>query len=177
MKHTFLYKLYTTSRYWFVTILLFIAVYLLFFTKKMDAALFPYNNMFAIDFTGNYSAKAYLLKIDGTPVVTTSYLYWKKDFLEETLANYARYKKDNDNVYMSYYLENTFHDGKLRQLLTEKLTPEKAAMASWLKWYAGFTGATFHSKSILEVYEYSLECSSNQMIIKDSSVVFKTSAW
>ena len=142
----------------------------------MDTTLFPYNSMFTIDFTKNYTASAYLVKVNNIPVAITKNLYWKKDFLEESLGNYCKYKTNNDAVFMDGYLNQTIPGKAKREFLLKRLCPDKAAAAKWLQWYIFFAGYRIPANSTIELLKYDFIFKNNEAIIQHSASIYKTSS-
>jgi hypothetical protein len=175
MNKTFLYKLFNHSKAGFLLIVIYIAGYTVFFYKKMDAVLFPYNSMFTIDFTKNYTASAYQVKINNVPVSITRNLYWKKDFLEASLRNYAKYKNNNDAVFMDHYLNQSVPGITKREFLLKRLCPDKNAAVQWLQWYVSFAGYTIPANSTIELLKYDFIFRNNEAVIQDSITIYKTS--
>ena len=140
----------------------------------MDTVFSPYNSMFSVDFTKEYSATTYLVKIDGAPVHITHNLYWKKDFLEESLCNFSRYKENNDLLYMDDYLNVRVSDLRKRSFLSKRLIPGKADVAAWLPWYIRFAGYGVAPGASIEVWKFKFLFENNKAIAKDSSCIYKT---
>ncbi|MFT3912003.1 MAG: hypothetical protein QM737_21440 [Ferruginibacter sp.] len=141
----------------------------------MDAVFFPYNSMFAIDFTKKYTASAYSVKVNGAIVPITQHLYWKKDFLEETLINYCRYKKNHDVLFMDNYLDQRVLDKEKKEFLSSRLTPDKSGLDQWPFWYIHFAGYTIPPGATVELFQYDLIFENNAVTIKDSASIYKTS--
>ncbi len=177
MRTLFLHKLFKYSKTGFAFVLMFILCYVVFFSKKIDTTFFPYNSMFTIDFNKNHRTVVYAVKIDGTPVKITHQPYWKKDFLEESLINYCKYKKNNDTGFVENYLYSKISNKRDRAFLLERLTPGKAGPNQWLPWYIKFAGYPVHAKSMIELVQYEIIYESNVAILKDSASVYKTSAF
>lgn len=174
MRQLFLYKVFQYSKIWFVFIVVFLVCYSILFYKKMDTVFFPYNNMFAIDFTKDNSSSVIRLRLDGIPVKISDKPYWKKDFLEESLINYTRYKKQGDEVFMEKYLRQTIHKEAARNFLIERLCPDKKTAATWLRWYLQFAGYEIQSYSEAELIQYNLNFEGHKLVIKDSVSILKT---
>lgn len=174
MNNSFLYRLFQHSKTGFLIVVAFIICYAVFFSKKMDSVIFPYNSMFAVEFKTSASPEVYAVKINNVPVKITNNLYWKKDFLEESLNNYGRYKKNGDMLYMDNYLRAKIPDSSGRAFMAERLIPTKDAMERWLPWYIRFAGYQVEKGATIELISYHLDFSSNNVTIKDSLSIYKT---
>ena len=97
---------------------------------------FPYNSMYAIDFTKKNTASTYALKINGSPVKITNNLYWKKDLLETSLNAYCRYLQHDHTVFLNDYISYKFKNKRISDLLLSRLIPDKAEALQWPLWYA-----------------------------------------
>lgn len=109
--------------------------------------LFPYNAMFAYDRMSTDHGFTYQVKADGEPIRFTAFPYWKKDLLETTAFEYARYVSSGHRVYLEEYLRSKptlFDAGFLHALY-----PDIRSTTGWYAWYAGFAGKP-------AVQEYSL---------------------
>ena len=99
--------------------MLYIFMYAFFFMKKMDMVMFPYNSMFSIDFSNDYSTNTYHLKVDDQPVNFTHYWWWKKDFMETSLRTYVSLL--NDVPYIEKYIAYAYANKPYRELLLQQL--------------------------------------------------------
>ena len=93
MSSTFLYKLLKHSKWAFVCVILYIVLYVVLMFKKMDTAMFPYNNMYSEP--QHAQTTCCYLKINGKRINYTQFIYWKKDFLEQSVTKYADYVYHN----------------------------------------------------------------------------------
>ena len=166
--------LFRHSKAAFAFVLLFILCYAILFYKKMDTVFSPYNSMFSIDFTKEYTATAYQMKVNGTPVKITRHPYWKKDFLEESLCNFSKYKTNHDLLYMDDYLNANFSNDEKKMFLSKRLLPDKMAVDQWLPWYIRFAGYSIQTGAAIELWQYKLVLENNIATIKDSSSIYKT---
>ncbi|MEO8770295.1 MAG: hypothetical protein ABI402_09430 [Ferruginibacter sp.] len=174
MKKSFLYKLFKHSRIGFAFVIIFMLCYAILFYKKMDTTFFPYNSMFAIDFNKKYTATTYMVKVNGMPVKITHHPYWKKDFLEESLYNYSKYKVNHNMLFMNDYLDAKVSGNERKIFLSKKLIPDKTAAEQWLPWYIQFAGYTIPTGAAIELWQYDLIFENNTAIVKDSSSIYKT---
>lgn len=171
MKQYFLYRLFKHSLAAFIFIVAFISLYGYFFNKKMDMVLFPYNSMYAVDFTKQYAASTYAFKLNGKLVNITQNPYWKKDFLEASLLSFAKYKQNNDEVYMQQYLQTVVPNKEKREFLSSKLSPSKFAVASWPAWFIRFAGYSVNDSDSIQLLQYDFTFQGNNVILKDSSII------
>ena len=130
--------------------------------------------MFAIDFSKKYTAITYMVKVNGTPVKITKHPYWKKDFLEESLCNYSKYKLDHDMLFMDDYLNASISGNERKIFLSKRLIPDKTAANQWLPWYVQFAGYTIPTGASIELWQYDLVFENNAAVVKDSSCIYKT---
>lgn len=140
----------------------------------MDTVFSPYNSMFAIDFTRQFNASTYLLKVNGQQVKYTHQPYWKKDFLEESLSNYSKFKLNDNMLFMDIYLNARISNDKAKKALSKRLIPNPDDTNKWLAWYVQFAGYTIPSGATIELWQYDLTFFNNKAIVKDSSIIYKT---
>jgi len=174
MKQLFLYRLFKHSKWAFAFIVLFLIFYAISFYKKMDMIFFPYNSMYAIDFTRANTASTYALKINGNPVKITNNLYWKKDLLETSLNAYCRYLKHDNNIFLNYYIVYRFKNKMIRELLLSRLIPGKKEARQWPLWYARTAGYEIPDTTTLEFMQYDFLFCNNKALLKDSTSIYKT---
>ena len=105
MKRFFLYKLFKSSKPWFIFCVLFILLYFFFFIKKMDSVFTPYNGMFAFVKTKPYKTTTIAVKLDNRLIYYTKNLWWKKDFFENSIAFYSSYVVNNKQVFLNDYIK------------------------------------------------------------------------
>lgn len=130
--------------------------------------LFPYNSMFSIDFTKDYQTDTYQLKINDKPVQYTQQWWWKKDFMETSLRNYAL--QLHDVPYIEKYILYAYAHTSYRELLLKQLKPSLTDH-HWLIWYAGFGKMPVKDNAIVSIWKYHLVFN-EQTIIIDSIEVF-----
>lgn len=174
MQRAFLYRLFRHSKPAFILAVCFILFYAATISKRMDMIFFPYNNMYAIDFSGNSTTGTYALKINGNPVKITGNLYWKKDMLETSLNGYCRYLKHNRKVFLHDYIPTKFNDEQLQHLLLEKLTPDESKAGRWPYWFAGTAGYPLNPGTEIEFMEYRFNLAGGKAVLLDSTSIHKT---
>ncbi len=175
MKNLFLIKLFQHSKPAFVFVMLFLIGYSITFWKKMDMMFYPYNSMFSIDFNKNYTASTYAAKLNEERVKITNQLYWKKDFLEATITNYAKYIQHNRAVFLDDYLNYKITNNSTRSFFSERLIPERNVAMKWPYWYCNFAGYTAPKNSNIELIQYTFLFSEGKAVITDSTSIYKTS--
>lgn len=142
----------------------------------MDATFFPYNSMFTAPLQQKNTASTHAIKINGKRVAITKHLYWKKDFLEETLFNYSKYIQNGEKLFMQTYLDLRIADESNRRFLLRRLCPNAFAMRSWLNWYAGYAGASIEPGSNIELMRYDVRFEKNAAVLTDSVIIYKYTA-
>jgi hypothetical protein len=166
----FLYRLYKYSKAGFFLSIIFIVSFVFFFFKKMDMALFPYNDMFSVNKKAD-TVFAYGLKANGELVKITSFPYWKKDFLETSLNTYVKYVEHDRRVFMDYYIKSKQFSSTVENLLHDRLTPGKLAANAWPAWYSAYAGHTNYPPVEYGIERYSLVLRNGQVKVLDSSFV------
>lgn len=167
LKKLFIIRLYHHSKLAFVLIMLYIFMYAFFFFKKMDMVMFPYNSMFSIDFTNDYSTDTYQLKLDDQPVNFTHQWWWKKDFMETSLRTYVSML--NDVPYIEKYINYAYANKPYHQLLLQQLKPS-LNNHRWLAWYANFGNQKTNASTVFSIWKYHLFFSNGAIAI-DSSLL------
>ncbi|MEO7524709.1 MAG: hypothetical protein ABIT58_11475 [Ferruginibacter sp.] len=142
----------------------------------MDAVFFPYNSMFAIDFNTKNTTSAYSVKVDGVNVPITHHMYWKKDFLESSLASFCNYKKNGNLFYMDNYLKQHVFTPINRANFSQRLIANKTMLDRWPSWYLNFAGCQTPAGATIELFQYNLIIENNKCIIRDSFSIYKTTS-
>lgn len=174
MKQLYLYRLFKHAPWAFTIIALFIISYAVVFYKKMDMTFFPYNSMYTIDFTKNYTAITYAMKINGEMIKITHRPYWKKDFLETSLSSYSKYISHNRSVFLDDYIHQKFTKEQTRKFLLERLTPDNSASNQWPYWYAHFAGYPIPENALIEIWQYHFRFDNGRTILVDSLSIYNT---
>jgi hypothetical protein len=168
LKQTYLYRLFIHSKIGFVIVLLILSFYIVTFHKGMDMIFFPYNGMFAIDFETTNKAFTYAINLNGKMVHITDKLYWKKDFLESSLNNYAGYIKNEQTLYLENYLkQKNAGKGALRNLL-----PQKELASHWPLWFISFAGYSYSMPVKVEIVQYNYVFKDGKAVLTDSASVY-----
>ncbi len=128
--------------------------------------------MFAVPnaYSGNI-ASTYVLKADDQLIKITFHPYWKKDFLESSLATYAQYLKNNKETYLHQYLQEKFSNSEIRFKLQQKLTADSATIDRFPLWYFQFASQSkpFNKRTIkIAVWQYDYDFTHNVPQPKDS---------
>jgi len=172
MQHTFLARLFRHSKISFAFVIVFIIAYAFFFTKQMDMVLFSYNGMFA-SVGKPKNTYVYGVKLDDKLLETTTFLWWKKDFLESGISAYARYIKAGENTYLDNYLNQKIESPKHRRALLEALTPGKIAPEVWAKQQIIFLGRKPKAGQTVEIVQYQLKFLPRHVVTIDSFNICK----
>ena len=174
MNSFFLYRLYKHSKFTFVFAIIFIVVYSICISKKMDMLVFPYNNMFSNTNYTNKTATTYFVKVNDKIMPYTHFMYWKKDFSEQALYNYACYIKNNNINYLESYIDQKISNKNKSKWLNGKLVPDSFSFTQWASWYASFTNNSILQNQKLELVEYKINFTKNIPFIVDSSTITST---
>ncbi len=172
LNNWFIIRLYHHSRFAFVIVALYLILYAFFFIKKMDMVVFPYNSMFAIDFSDNNTSETYQLKIDGKAVRFTNKWWWKKDFMETSLKRYALLL--HDTPYIEKYIAYAYANKSYRELFLNQLKPSTTDKSKWLFWYAKFGNVNLKKGQVFSIWQYRLHFE-KEIISIDSSLIFTQS--
>ena len=175
MKRLFLYKLFQTSKKWFFVCVFFMIVYLFFFLKKMDTVFNPYNGMFAYNTKKQSITSTTAFKVNNKIVEYTKYLWWKKDFCENTETNYPKYIINNKTVLMDDYIIQKNISLKSKIFLKKRLTPDSSITKNWALWYCKFRGIDNNENAKLEFVRYDFDFN-NAMKLIDSVSLFTLNA-
>jgi len=174
LKNFFLYRAYKHSKLAAAVIAIFITVYAILFYKKMDMVLFRYNNMFSQPSANKSNVVFYAAKFNGQLIPITNKPYWKKDFLESSLASFANYIKNSNKTFMQFYLHNKFGNIKWYPMLYNKLVADSSAMLQFPLWYFKFASdkKVFVNQSVMiSIWQYHYDFTAPYPLIKDSILV------
>jgi hypothetical protein len=138
----------------------------------MDMAFFPHNDMFAEAAGNRLTASTYGVKINDRLVPITHYPYWKKDFLEMSLFEYASYIEHDNKVYLDDYLLAANISPAIRQKLSASLTPDDIKAQTWPFWFAGLTGIKINFPCKAEIIRYNYTFSGKRPALLDSSAIY-----
>lgn len=131
--------------------------------------LFPYNAMFSFQPAIAWQTETYAIKLDNDSLIhITHFSYWKKDFLEMALKNYAAYRQEGKSLYMHQFLAA---NAWLPVTFGDRLVPQQKETSSWPGWYlhaAGYQGKGLHKLTLLK---YQLSFAQGKPVILDSFVV------
>ena len=172
MSSTFLHKLLKHSKWAFAVVILYIVIYFVCLYKKMDMAMFPYNNMYSN--SQNVEISCFYLKLNGQRINFTHFMYWKKDFLEQSLTKYADYIKQNQKNYLSIYIDQKIKNKQLNSNIKKGLTPKVVDFKSWATWYANYAGIKVNPNDHFELVNYNVEVKNGVTTILDSNILCST---
>ena len=172
MKRLFLFRLYKFSRPAFFFVLLFIIFYAVVFYKKMDMVIFPYNNMFALKTSPEISPSTYAMRINGKLVPITDFPYWKKDFLETSLFNFAKFLQQGEKVFLEDYLKAKGYSKWAGGILNDRLLPDKNGAKHWPVWYTDFANQDIKAGDTYEIVRYNFEFTDDNYKLNDSVIIF-----
>ena len=173
MKSFFLYKLFKYSKPWFIFSIFFILFYLFFFMKKMDSVFTPYNGMFAFVNTKPNKTTTIAIKLDNKLVPYSNYWWWKKDFLENSIAFYSRYVLNAKQVALKDYIKQKPFSNYQKEFLYKRLMPDSVLSKSFPDWLLHYTNQYKTDNSILEFVKYDFNFSDSKLLLTDSTSLFK----
>ncbi len=130
--------------------------------------LFPYNAMFSVQPAAAWHTDTYAIKLDDSIIHITAFPYWKKDFLEMSLRNYALYRQQGQVLYMHQYLAA---NSWLPKEISNKLVPQKKEAIKWPGWYLHYAGYKSRGEHRLDIIHYRLNFEQGKPTIEDSSVI------
>ncbi len=172
MNSTFLYKLFNHSKWAFVCVMVFIVTYFVCMYKKMDMVIFPYNSMYSS--IQETEIACYYLKMNGQRVHYSKFMYWKKDFLEQSITKYAGYVIQNKNNYLNYYINEKVKNKNQHIIIQNALTPGKVDFKGWAKWFATFAGIKVNTHDNFELVKYNVQIKNSKLSILDSTILCST---
>ena len=173
MKSFFLYRLFIVSKLWFVFCIFFILSYLLFFLKKMDSVFTPYNGMFAYVNAAPNKTSTIAIKLDDSLISYTHNLWWRKDFLENSIIIYSRYILHNKQVFLNDYINQKPFSSSQKEFLHKRLTPDSLKVKSYSNWLVTFLGQNPNNNSTLEFVKYDFNFMDEKLFLADSTSLFK----
>ncbi|MBU3713897.1 MAG: hypothetical protein FGM46_03010 [Ferruginibacter sp.] len=170
MQKTFLFRLYRHSKVAFIVMLLFMGGYVFFFFKKMDTVMFPYNGMFASSAENKNHSTIYAIRLNGKRIPYSNRMYWKKDFLEQSLSGYISFQQQQSS-YLKTYLDSKQWGAGAKDFLRAGLIPSN--IEAWPLWYCKFAGSEVPSGSVVELFAYTFDFKDGQPVMTDSSMMYK----
>ena len=172
MSSTFLYKLLKHSKWAFAVMILYMVIYFVCLYKKMDMAIFPNNNMYSN--SKNEETSCYYLKLNGQRIHYTQFMYWKKDFLEQSVTKYAGYLNQHQNNYLSIYIDEKINNKQQNSNIKKALTPNVVDFKTWGTWYATYAGIEVQPNDYYELVKYNVETENGMAVVLDSNVLCST---
>jgi len=168
MKKIFLIRCYEYSKIGCYLSILFIIFYTVASFKKMDMVIFPYNDMFSHTAPFNDRIQTNALYVNGKRVDITSRLYWKKDFMETSLRNYAAYQQNGQKV----PLENYLNKKNYPEWFNQKVVADPLKVAHWPRWYLHYAGLGQEFDSLI-IYSFTMAKTINGLRVIDSELIYK----
>ena len=172
MSSTFLHKLLKHSKWAFAVVILYMVIYFVCLYKKMDMAMFPYNNMYSN--SQKVETSCFYLKLNGQRIHYTHFMYWKKDFLEQSVTKYAVYINQNQNNYLSIYIDEKIKNKQQNLYIKKALTPNVVDFKTWATWYASYAGIKVNPNDHFELVKYNVEVKNGVLAILDSNILCST---
>jgi hypothetical protein len=140
--------------------------------KQMDMLFFPLNHMFSQS-NAAIEPTTYAIKVNNNPIKITNKLYWKKDFSENTLAQYAQWVSNGHTNFMSQYLFQKISDSNKRSHFLKLLTPDISVKESWPKWYIQFNNNKCVKADSISIWKYTFIGAKNSFLLHDSILIYK----
>lgn len=172
MSSTFLYKLLKHSKWAFAVVILYMVIYFVCLYKKMDMAMFPFNNMYSN--SQNAETSCYYLKLNGQRIHYTHFMYWKKDFLEQSVTKYAGYVNQNQHDYLNMYIDEKIKNKQQNSNIKKALTPNVVDFKTWSTWYANYAGIKVNPNDHFELVKYNVEIKNGMAAVLDSNTLCST---
>jgi hypothetical protein len=101
-------------------------------------------------------------------------MYWKKDFLEQSVTKFAGYVNQNQQNYLNIYINEKIKNTKQNTIIKKALTPGEIDFKSWATWYATYAGIKVQSNDNFELVKYNVEIKNDVVAILDSNVLCST---
>lgn len=172
MSSTFIYKLFKHSKWAFAVVILYMGIYFVCLYKKMDMTIFPYNNMYSN--SQNVETTCYYFKLNGHRIHYTHFMYWKKDFLEQSVIKYASYLNQNQHNYLNMYIDKKIKNNQQNSNIKKALTPNVVDFNTWATWYASYAGIKVQPNDHFELVKYNVEIKNGMAAVLDSNVLCST---
>jgi hypothetical protein len=138
----------------------------------MDMAMFPYNNMYSN--SQNVETSCFYLKLNGQRINYTHFMYWKKDFLEQSVTKYAGYVNQNQRNYLNMYIDEKVKNKQQNANIKKALIPGEVDFQSWATWYANYAGIKVNPNDHFELVNYNVEVKNGLSAILDSNILCST---
>ena len=114
------------------------------------------------------------LKLNGQRINYTHFMYWKKDFLEQSVTKYADYVNQNQNNYLNIYINEKIKNDKLHAKFKKALTPGEVDFKRWAIWYATYAGLKVQPNDDFELLNYKIQFKNGKSSILDSNILCST---
>jgi hypothetical protein len=145
MKTLYVYRLFKHSTWAGVGLVIYLLVTIWLCNKKMDWVLIPRNDMFS----GQPIApieRVPRLYVNNKPVRTSDMLYWKRDFLEQSMKLYMKATEQNQ-AYQLDWLKRKSAGHAWLNTFQECITPHSPK----IEWYADMAGVSVENNDIVEI--------------------------
>jgi hypothetical protein len=157
MKNLFLIRLFNQYKLAGSLVFVYALTSAWLFTKKMDWVLIPRNDMFS----GQPTDTVYFiprLYINDTPVLTSGMLYWKRDFLEQSIRLYVKAKK-HGTLYQADWLNRHEPTFPWLRLMENGINPDE----SKVEWYAKIAGINVQGNDRIEIRVDTIRLKNNHL--------------
>ncbi len=138
----------------------------------MDMLLFPYNSMFSMSPDNKRIVSTYAIKLNGERINYSNHMYWKKDFIEQSLTKFAAYMLRGHTNYLETFIDQ-YPENKLTRFSKKKLVPDKKISNGWPVWFCRYAGFPANRGAMIELIKYDFDKTNNIFFVKDSSVIYK----
>jgi hypothetical protein len=101
-------------------------------------------------------------------------MYWKKDFLEQSITKYADYVCRNKNNYLNIYIDGKVKNDYKNSIIKKALTPNAVDFKTWANWYASYAGIKVQPNDNFELVKYKVQIENGMAAVLDSNVLCST---
>ena len=139
----------------------------------MDSVFTPYNGMFAFVNDKPYKTTTIAIKLDNKLVPYSKYLWWKKDFFENSIAFYSRYILNAKQVALNNYIKQKPFSDPQKEFLYKRLTPDSVLVKSFPRWLEHYAGRDGTAHETMEFVKYDFNFLDSNLLLIDSTSLFK----
>ncbi|MFC4261443.1 hypothetical protein ACFOWM_01010 [Ferruginibacter yonginensis] len=173
MHKLFLYRLLKFNKIAALLVAAFLILYAVFFYKKMDMLLFPYNNMFTQQLNQNYVVTTYMMKVNQKPILISNDWYSKKDFSEAALTSFSKWIRNNKQDYMYQFVQQKTNDSATTATYKNKLFVDAQAAETWPQWFAVYHHFKLQKNDTILIWQYNLRMDVSPVAIMDTAIIYK----